>query len=226
MKVVEANFDKILANAKSEKEKYLKYIDSLNIDFENKQVSVLDLGYAGTAQYYLAKILNQKIDGKYFVVQSRLKPTQLGCDVYSCYNKNIYNQNIDKNVIFRNSLLIESFLTSPDGQFLYMNIENGEYKPQFLYEPRKKEQIKILDQVYEGVKDYTEMVLNLMGESIFEYDIDNKYIYMCYENALTETRKFSEELKKMFFIEDYYCQNAVVNSFEVLSRRKKDWNRD
>ena len=195
-----------------------------NIDFENKQVSVLDLGYAGTAQYYLAKLLNQKIDGKYFVVQSKLKPIQLGCDVYSCYNKNIYNNNIDKNIIYLNSLLIESFLTSPDGQFLYMDIENNKYIPRFLHESHKKEQIKILDQVYEGVKEYIENILNLMGKSVFDYEIDNKYIYRCYENALKEAVKFSDELKKMFLIEDYYCQNAIVNSFEVLTRRKEEWN--
>ena len=133
MKVVEDNFETILDNAKKEKEAYLKYIESLNIDFDNKKVSILDLGYAGTAQYYLAKILNKKISGKYFVVESNLKPKKIGCDVYSCFNKSIYNKDIDKNIIFKNSLFLEAFLTSPDGQFVYMDIKDGKFVPNFLH---------------------------------------------------------------------------------------------
>lgn len=77
MKVVEDNFDEILQNAEKERKDYLDYIDSLNIDFENKRVTMLDLGYAGTAQYYLSKLLDKKISGKYFCVQYNLKPIQL-----------------------------------------------------------------------------------------------------------------------------------------------------
>lgn len=77
MKVVEDNFDEILENAQKERKDYLDYIDSLNINFENKKVTMLDLGYAGTAQYYLSKLLDKKIAGKYFCVQVNLKPIQL-----------------------------------------------------------------------------------------------------------------------------------------------------
>lgn len=224
MKVVEDNFEIILANAKKEKETYLKYIDSLNIDFDNKKVSILDLGYAGTAQYYLAKILNKKISGKYFVVESNLKPIKIGCDVYSCFNKSIYNKEIDKNIIFKNSLFLESFLTSPDGQFVYMDIKDGKFIPNFLHENDKQEHMKKLDEVYRGVKDFVETVLDLLGNKVFDYEIDNKYIYRTYEMCLRESNKFSEEMKSLFLIEDYYISNAILNGFDIYQTRKKDWN--
>lgn len=224
MKVVENNFDIILENAKKERENYLKYIESLKIDFDNKEVSMLDLGYSGTAQYYFSKLLNKKISGKYFVVKSDLKPVKLGCKVYSCFNKNIYNKAIDKNILRENSLLLEALLTSPDGQFTYMDIEDGKFIPQFLHEPNKKEHMENLDQVYEGVKEFTEMMLDTFGDEIFEYDIDNKYIYRCYENCIKELDKFTEKMQTLFFTEDYYCSNAVLNTMDILKSFKIEWN--
>ena len=34
---------------------------------------IIDLGYSGTAQYYLAKLMNKSIDGAYFVTSDNLK---------------------------------------------------------------------------------------------------------------------------------------------------------
>ena len=44
------------------------------------------------------------------------------------------------------------------------------------------------------------------------------------EIALNESSKFDNKMKSLFFIEDYYCSNAVLDSLEVFKYRKKDWN--
>ncbi len=224
MAILEENFDIILKNAKEEKEKYLKYIDSLKIDFAHKEVSMLDLGYSGTAQYYFSKLLHQKVSGKYFVVKSDLKPLKLNCKVYSCFNKDIYNKAIDKNILRENSLLLESFLTSPDGQFTYMDWENETWIPRFLHEPNKKESMEKLDKVYQGVKEFTETMLDTLGDLVLEEEIDNRYIYRCYEICINELDKFTEEMQTLFFTEDYYCSNAILNSMDILKSFQKDWN--
>lgn len=105
-----------------------------------------------------------------------------------------------------------------------MNQKDGQFIPEFLHEPNKATQMGKLDAVYAGLKEFTETVLDLMGESIFDYEIDNKYIYRCYEIALNEIDRFDDQMKSLFMIEDYYCSNAVLDTLEIFKHRKKDWN--
>lgn len=105
-----------------------------------------------------------------------------------------------------------------------MNQKDGRFIPEFLHEPNKATQIAKLDEVYSGVKEYVENILNLMGDSVFDYDIDNKYIYRSYEIALNEIERFNDKMKSLFMIEDYYCSNSVLDSLEVFKYSKKDWN--
>ena len=105
-----------------------------------------------------------------------------------------------------------------------MDIKDGKFVPNFLHEKDKQNHMKKLDEVYRGVKDFVEMVLDLLGDKVFDYEIDNKYIYRTYEMCLRESHKFSEEMKSLFLIEDYYISNAILNGFDIYQTRKKDWN--
>lgn len=223
MNVVDEHLDEIVFNAKQEREAYLKYMRLIDMQNDAKQMTVVDLGYAGTAQYYLAKLTEKKINGKYFAVQKNLKPLQLGCDVFSCFNKELNKGDVNNNLIYKCSLFLEAFLTSPDGQFQYFEDKNGKLEPQFLHEARKEEQMKNLDQVYEGVKDYVTSILELFGEDIFNYDIDRKYIFRCYENCIFESPKFNEKMRKLFCVEDFYCSNTILDTFDIV-KYCNDWN--
>ncbi len=227
MPIIEQHFDEIKESAERERNAYLKYIDSLNLDFDNKDVTLIDLGYAGTAQYYLAKLLDKKIAGRYFAVQSKLKPLAIGCDVHSCFNKRIDEGDIDNNIIYKYSLFLEAFLTSPDGQFQYFKESDNGLEPQFLYEAGKAKQIEKLDEVFEGVKDYITSILELFGEDVLNIDIDRKYILRCYENCIYESKQFDSKLRELFVVEDMYCSNTILDTFGIINGRDlNDWTYD
>ena len=95
LKNIEDNFNVYKKIFNKERNNYLKYCKK---NIKGKNVAVVDLGYSGTIQYYLIKLLNKKINGYYFILTDNIKPLKLGGKASFCYNfksekceKNIYN---------------------------------------------------------------------------------------------------------------------------------------
>ena len=59
--IIEKNSAKILEHAKTERDNYLKYIESLGANLE--EVGVVDMGYSGTIQYYLQRLTRKDFKG-------------------------------------------------------------------------------------------------------------------------------------------------------------------
>ena len=210
-KYIEDNFEIILNNSRKERENYLRYIDK-KINNTDSKILVVDLGYSGTSQYELSKLINKKIDGAYFIVSDNLKPLSLGCKVFSCYNDVIYDNSFDKNPLGRYSLILESFLTSPDGQLVCFK-ENS--FPKFLYESKKGEIIKLLDKIYEGIINFIDDYLSINNKNINEIDINKKFLVYIFQQFI-ESKKFNEEMVKTFKVEDLYCGNNILDVMSQL----------
>ena len=205
-KYVDDNLETILKNANRERENYLKYIYK-KINNINSRILVVDLGYSGTSQYELSKFIDKKIDGAYFIVSDNLKPLSLGCKVFSCYNNVIYDNSFDNNPLGKYSLILESFLTSPDGQLVCFN-ENS--SPKFLYESRKREIIKLLDKIYDGIIDFIDDYLSINNKNINEINIEKNFIVHIFQKFV-ESKKFDDEMLKVFKVEDFYCGNNILD---------------
>ena len=209
-KYVDKYLDEILNKAKSERNNYLKYINK-TIDSINHRILVVDLGYSGTSQVELSKLLKKKIDGAYLVVSDNLKPLSLGCKVYSCYNDIIYDNSFDDNPLGKYSLILESFLTSPEGQLICFD-ENA--YPKYLYESKKKYTIKLLDKINDGIIQFVNDYSSLNNKDYDDINIDKEFIINNFKKFV-ESGKFDSEMLKVFKVEDFYCGNNIVN---VLSK--------
>ena len=205
-KYVDDNIEIILKNAKKERENYLKYINK-KINNIDSRILAVDLGYSGTSQYELSKLINKKIDGAYFIVSDNLKPFSIGCKVFSCYNDVIYDKSFDNNPLGRYSLILESFLTAPDGQLICFD-ENS--FPKFLYESKKNEIIKLLDKIYEGIIDFINDYLSINNKNINEINIDKDFLVHIFQKFV-ESKRFDEEMIKVFKVEDFYCGNNILD---------------
>jgi len=209
MKIAEENFDLIQENAKHEKENYEKYIYK-TVDFsQDKDFTIVDLGYSGTAQFELSKFLNKKISGAYFLVSNNLKPLSIGAKVISCFIPTVYNYRFDENPLGRYSFYLESFLTSPDGQLFNFD-EDG--NPIFLRENNKKEYMEKLDIIYQGIIDFIDDMVQMNVIDIVDYKLDKEFILKNFENFAENNKHMSNEVTDVLKVEDLYASNCNLTS--------------
>lgn len=201
-KILEKYEDEIMKIAKRERENYLKYIRRSVKNLDN--MIVVDLGYSGTTQMFLSKLLNKKIAGKYLVVKNQPKPLSLGCKVESCYNETI---NDSAHPLYKNSLLLEFFLTAPYGQLQYFD---DQINPHYVDEKLVGEKIKNLDEIYRGVEALFNDLMDLLGDNIEEYNFNKEKIVKNFEGFLNECNYFLSKNRKVFEFEDYYCRKDIM----------------
>ena len=132
--LLSSKLELIFDNSRNEREKYLKYLDSVISKGRN---GILDIGYSGSIQYYLSKLTGETFNGYYFATDNkRIAMNIQGNKMYGRYIENDEIQPASSSYIHRYSLLLETVLTSPDNQFCYFDDEN---KPVF----KKDEVIRI-----------------------------------------------------------------------------------
>ncbi len=212
-RVIDDNYDIIMNQVKMEKENYLRYINSLSSSIYSKNLNFVDLGYTGTAQYYLSKLLNKKITGKYFALSDKILPLEIGCKVDSCYNDDIHDPNILEGTIYRYALLLEGFLTAPVGQLKYID-EN--LKPHYTYDDNK-DRIKILDEIYRGITELIDDMISIYGKDLLDVKFNRDVIENNYKVFAKETGKLNSEMKRVFEIDDYYSCNGVINGADIYN---------
>lgn len=202
-KAIEKYIPKILKRAKIERKNYLKYIEKI-LGKSHSNLCVVDLGYSGTTQLYLSKLLNEKISGKYVVVKNKPKPLSIGCKVQSCFNE---LENDNNHILYKNALFLECFLTAPNGQLMYFD---DKIKPIFVDEKHIHEKFKFLDQIYQGVEELFKDMINFAGKELMNQEINKDYLLKMYQAFLLESDYFIEENKTIFTFEDSYCRSEEI----------------
>lgn len=197
-----------------EKDEYKKYVTKCTKKFKN--IAVVDLGYSGTIQYYLSKLMNNKYSGYYFITDRTVHPEKIGCKVYSCFN--VMNvENFEDKILYY-SLILEAFLTAPYGQLI--NFKNG--KPNYNVDVISDNELKNLEDIYSGVIEFITDIVNLIP-NISSDDISNKLICQNFASLVTVDGILSADLESNFRLEDKYCSDSITNVFELLkSRRDKN----
>ncbi len=193
--------DEIINNAGIEKKNYLKYINSLNLDKDNKNC-IVDLGYSGTSQYYLAKLLKENIDGAYFLTRDKLKSLSLNDKVFSCYNDTNYNGSFSEHAIGKYHLFLEAFLTSDSGQLIKFD-ENTE--PVYLNSVNNN--MDKLTEIYEGISEFISDLREISNIDILDLDIDKEYIGNQF-GKIIKYCTFSKEIIDTWKVEDLYSSNS------------------
>lgn len=200
--------DKIVNYIKSTKAGYKQYLESFNL---KNQDAVIDLGFYGTTQHYLSKLLNREFTGYYIVANKSdnnvlekkhvLKScTRISSDK-SCKNAYIHSM----------GLAIESFLTSPHGMVRGIGSDG-----QFICAPNTNNQIFLGDKVEinEGVKLFIKDMVKFHYERLDRLPIyiddfvDNWY------GLLLKKCIFSEEVKRSFYNDNAFIHRRQERIFE------------
>lgn len=215
MKILEPYMDEIMDKANEEGKLYRQYINEI-VDYNSdKKLSVIDVGYAGTIQYYLSKLLNKKIDGYYLCTGINKKPEKIGCKCDAIYSLNTM-EDVNNSKIFKAQLFLEAALQAPYGQFICFEKDDEKLIPTYKDDNIVSEQIVNLQK---GIMEYSKHYFTIVKDIYDVVDMDASLAEDIFYEMLFEN-DFSDEISDAFNVQDDYCSNGN-HRFNI---KQKQWN--
>ena len=201
--------EKILENALREKSTYQKYMDQLlGPNFDWSCVTLVDVGYSGTIQYYLMKILNQRLDGCYLATAYFMKPDRLDGTYRSLYN-------FWKSKMFeKTQLFLEAVTAAPHGQVVNFYEENNTVKANL------KTESTVYGKNAEKMQAYVYSYFKNMSGWFKELDFHiSKELAETIFFEILRPGILGKECRGMFRVNDGYCMDGDW----VYDEKVSDW---
>lgn len=193
--------EEILEYAGKERKNYLSYLNGMGITDGSLMA---DIGYAGTIQYYMTKLLGHPVRGAYLAVfKENKKLLDLGSEVRAMY---LGGRDDFTDAINDTQLYLESVLKAPYGQLLCFN-DKGE--------PQYKDEAPVLrktSEIQDGMIHYamdrasSEKIMALTDD-----DADRKFMERAYRYLLIDHDVIDHDLSSAFSVEDSYSQDTRLH---------------
>ncbi|MFN7093802.1 MAG: rhamnan synthesis F family protein [Burkholderiales bacterium] len=208
-------YEPILQQAQIEREAYLHYIRQIGLDTSQK-TAVVDLGYSGSIQYYLAKMLGSNLHGYYFVLNDEyLAEKYIGNTMKACFEAgNNYLQ--AKDPIFKYHLILEAILTAADGQLINFKLIDGVARP--IFKADNLAQFSHIEKIQAGVIEFVNLALDTFGDELLDFTYDAKFVSKLFSLCCVDSELVASSLKEMFKVEDGYTSNNNLNVFELYKQ--------
>ena len=154
--------DKIMEQAKIERENYLRYLKA-NGDMEAwLSYGTVDLGYYGTNQYYLQRLTGLKTKGYCFYACLSEDNVYINdISMYGCFQYGD-DYTAEKSLARKKNMYIETFITAPHGMVRYVDNQGvkceTDKKSQEYFYIKKKVNCGVVDFIVDYINVYKEML--------------------------------------------------------------------
>ena len=211
--LISSKIDEIINNSEQERKTYKEYLDE-NISDSN---AIVDIGYSGSIQYYLSKIVSTTFVGLYFATDSKELALKIPNNkMIGRYIEKDEIQPASPSYIHRYSLLLEAVLTSMDNQFCGFNKDGN---PIFNKNEVMAIDKKDISSIHEGAKDFARKLFGYIGEDIIDVYIDTELSEKLIKSVV-ESNILSENIKNKLVLEDQFCKSGTINIFGKLINYK------
>ncbi|MDD5867399.1 MAG: rhamnan synthesis F family protein [Lachnospiraceae bacterium] len=224
---IRAIFPEVISYAKEERTSYLGYLDQMfpsNVDRD--KVLLVDIGYSGTIQYWMSRLLESPVAAAYLAVfQKNEKLAENHCPIASMYGPEsplTLRSEVDQETeqkensgdfikdIEETQLFLESVLQAPYGQLIRFRGRDPEYRK----EAKPSEGIQDLQN---GILDYARARGRLESLRYGSVDQVPKEILQQARKGMEEIyRKYihqplTEQLASIFSVDDNYSQDTCLH---------------
>lgn len=202
----------ILKNAEKEREAYLEYINETIPNRKKKQLAIVDLGYSGTIQYHLTKLIDQEMIGIYLTNSDKVKKYKKDSKLNFCFD---ITKNDNYRFIYYYSLILEFFLSAPYGQLQKFMKEENKIKPIYNQETLDEQKKRNIQIIFESVTEYLKDRIDLE-----EYDLieTNKALIVDWYKNLIDSFIIDKKVKDQFDFMDSYEATEPRNVFQIISK--------
>lgn len=195
---------RILEVAESERSAYLQY---WNNQIGDSSVLLSDIGYAGTIQKHLSRLLGQNLGGVYFALTNRAADMANFGGWAKARYCDLREDSQARSPVLDHDLLLERFLTSPDGQFSHFEFREHELHAVFAENTRRD--FDLAHKVHRGANAFVTDVCSVVGPDIMTLEFDKAWVQrplQCLGTGIWQ----SSALPSTLAAEDYFTGRGEV----------------
>lgn len=198
----------LLGNSIKEKMAYQNYISTLIGTISEKQkLTLVDVGYSGTIQYNLMKMLDIPLDGCYLIEGFEVKPEKIDGTVRGLYSF-WTSPRLEKTRLF-----LEAVTAAPYGQLEYFQWNGTQAEPVY----RGEETFyKDMAPLQGSICDYIQHIGRVINHGKVRLDRDLAEKIYC---EILRPGILEANLTKHFFVNDGYCMDGLW----VYDGVKEEW---
>ena len=204
MELLSPYMPEILKRASIERSAYIKYI-SESVDDIN-DAAIVDVGYSGTIQYFLSKMLKTNIDGLYLSTRVEKKPEILGCNCISAFPVMDTSEE-HTNLIFKNQLFLEALLKAPFGQLICFEDSGGKIQPTYKQDNEIPDDLALLQK---GAVSFAEEYWGIISKYAPEERLDGKFASELFDFMLNSP-VMGQRIADCLNVNDEYCSGGKWN---------------
>lgn len=202
----------ILKVAESWKDAYLKYIEQTVPNYQTSRLVIADLGYSGTIQYQLTKLLKKEFVGFYVTNSNHVKRYHKNSELNFLFD---IKENDDYQKFYFYSLLLEFFLSAPYGQLQHFVLKNQKPVPVYNQESFSEFKKANVERMYRVIVRYMKDYAKL--NEIYPLHI-NKELICSFYTTIVEDNYVDREVKDCFEFTDAFAAAETRNAFKIISR--------
>jgi predicted HAD superfamily hydrolase len=203
----------IFEKVQQELQGLLLYLDKKGLNIDNNQ-AVVDIGYGGSAQSYINKLISQKIHGYYMLTNE--KASQVA-DTYGVFLRGCYHENIKPSsnapIISRLSFDLEKLLSTNEPQVEYYEVDNsGNVEGQFrALLPEELTCTYIRNQLIEGALAFIKDARRIRQTILPDFEPSTFTAQMLLDTFLVNKSKIETDMLSSIILDDYYCGRDLVS---------------
>lgn len=209
MAVINEHGDACMERITEEAVRYREYYEQETKGYQPEEICVVDVGYAGSIQYYLMRMNNQPIHGCYLATGYEVKPPKLGGSCKGLYAFETYPR------LNEIQLFLEAVTSATHGQVICMAKQNGEFVPVMKKTiPRSLQQSL---QMQDAIFDYIDKLASLLNdlEVVFDVELAEKMF-----EEIAKPGALSQKLADAFTVNDDY---TTGNGERIYDAERAEW---
>lgn len=212
LKWIQPYKEKIMQEAKEERENYIKYLEIDGDMQKDLTYGTVDLGYYGTNQYYLQRLTNIKTKGYcFYACLSKDNVYMKDISVDACFQYGI-DYTAEKSLAKKKTMHIETFITAPHGMIKYIDnhgsrICESDGKSQKYFHIKEKVNCGVVN----FIRDYINIYKGVLAVNSEEYNRKESLEDNLFYNMLNGMCNISKDILKGF-----YFDNDFVGGKEIM----------
>lgn len=202
----------IMSRVQRERLALLRYLADKGLTLDDRQ-AVVDVGYGGSVQKYLNRLLPRKVHGYYMMTDDRAAgiAETYGVILRGCFCENV-TQSPNAPGIYRYSFNLEKLLSSTEPQLEYYEEDaTGNWKGHYRQiSPIEMRSASAKEEIRKGALDYARDAKHIRERVLPDFQPSCWTAQMLIEAFLTQTSPAEDEFLSHIVLDDYYCGRDLV----------------
>lgn len=202
----------ILTTSISEKYSITQYLTDMGLFADGRQ-AVVDVGYGGTIQGYLNRLIEKPVHGFYLMTDDRINQTtaQYGVTASACFYSSIAPVE-SAPTLYQYSFELEKFMSSNDPQVIRYDSANGSTSG--VFKQLTSSDIAgrpFRDELRAGIYKYVDDAIGIRDKLLAGFCPSPVLSAKIYELFFTLQSPAEQALLKRISLDDHYCGRGIVS---------------